>query len=118
MPAQTQNRHALQRAPRRLEEAFTNGVEDGDLSLDKVFSELSTDVGALRQLETRMNGTIPTNLMLFNANHTYINTDQRSRIVKRSARNQSRIPKAKASRKSILHKILEKRTNTAIVSET
>ena len=36
----------------------TLGGEDEDnLSLEKIFSELSTDVGALRQLETRMNGT-------------------------------------------------------------
>ena len=33
-----------------------DGEGEDNLSLDKLFSELSTDVGALRQLETRMNG--------------------------------------------------------------
>ena len=33
-----------------------DGEGEDNISLDKLFSELSTDVGALRQLETRMNG--------------------------------------------------------------
>ena len=99
----------------------TLGGEDEDnLSLEKIFSELSTDVGALRQLETRMNGTSFRLCLFYRLRHTrtQLYADQRSRIVKGSARShQSRIPKAKVtSRKNILHKILEKRTNTRVMS--
>ena len=97
-----------------------DGEGEDNISLDKLFSELSTDVGALRQLETRMNGMVFfLNSLTLNTpiSYTHTHTDQRSRIVKSSSSrtHQSRIPKAKGSRKSILHKILEKRTNTSAV---
>ena len=43
-----------------------DGEGEDNISLDKLFSELSTDVGALRQLETKRNGMFLSQFAYFN----------------------------------------------------